>query len=106
MCSSDLHIGRLLSYLKTSRLDQTTLFARTEIEIGWYQGENLFFQVAQPLGGGVPRATVEWRFTDDWTLEARVENRFDQQQYGLYQGTSNILNEQTYGLYVFREWSF
>ncbi len=65
----------------------------------------MFFSVSQPLGGGIPRATVEWRFMENWTLEARAESRFDQARYGLFRGT-NIQNDQTFGLFLFREWSF
>jgi autotransporter translocation and assembly factor TamB len=81
------------------------LFDRTEVEFGWYAGEELFFAVAQPLSGGVPSAAMEWRFAENWTLEARAESRFEQQQYGLFRGT-NIANDQTFGLFLFREWSF
>lgn len=81
------------------------LFDNTQIELGWYAGEELFFAVTQPLGGGVPSAAVEWRFTENWTFEARARNRFDQQQYGLFRGT-NIANDQTFGLFLFREWTF
>jgi autotransporter translocation and assembly factor TamB len=81
------------------------LFDRTEVEFGWYAGEELFFAVAQPLGGGVPSAAMEWRFAENWTLEARAESRFDQQQFGLFRGT-NIANDQTFALFLFREWSF
>jgi translocation and assembly module TamB len=82
-----------------------SLFDNTELELGWYAGEELFFAVTQPLGGGVPSATMEWRFTENWTLEARAQNRFDQQQYGLFRGT-NIANDQTFGLFLFRQWTF
>jgi hypothetical protein len=82
-----------------------SLFDNTELELGWYAGEELFFAVTQPLGGGVPSAAMEWRFTENWTLEARAQNRFEQQQYGLFRGT-NIANDQTFGLFLFREWTF
>ncbi len=73
--------------------------------MGWYAGEDVFFSVAQPLGGGVPRVVVEWRFSENWTLEARAENRFDRQQFG-FTSAASFENEQTYGLFIFREWSF
>ncbi len=82
-----------------------SLFDTTELEVGWYAGEEIFFAVTQPLGGGVPSAALEWRFTENWTLEARAQSRFDQQQYGLFRGT-NITNDQTFGLFLFREWTF
>jgi autotransporter translocation and assembly factor TamB len=84
---------------------ERSLFERTEIEVGWYAGEELFFSVAQPLGGGVPRIVVEWRFSENWILEARAQSRFDSQQFGLYRGT-NLDTEQTYGIFLFREWAF
>jgi hypothetical protein len=48
---------------------------------------------------------VEWRFSENWILEARAQSRFDSQQFGLYRGT-NLDTEQTYGIFLFREWAF
>jgi len=81
------------------------LFDLTAVELGWYASEEVFFTFLQPLGGGVPRATMEWRFTPSWTLEARASSRFDDQFFGIL-GNSQLLNEQTFGLFLFREWNF
>jgi hypothetical protein len=90
----------------TGGLESTqSLFARTELAVGWYAGEDVFFSVAQPLGGGVPRVLIEWRFSENWSLEARAENRFDRQQFGVASAAS-FETAQTYGLFIFREWSF
>lgn len=80
-------------------------FAGTELEVGRYVGNDIFLTVTQPLAGGqLPGWSVEWRFTDDWTLEARAENRFAR-RFGQVVG-STLEMEQTYGLFLFREWSF
>jgi hypothetical protein len=91
---------------RTGGLESTqSLFARTELAVGWYAGEDVFFSVSQPLGGGVPRVLIEWRFSENWTLEARAENRFDRQQFGVAT-VASFETAQTYGLFIFREWSF
>ena len=77
----------------------------TAVEFGWYANQDLFLSFSQPLGGGLPRATVEWTFLPYWTLEARVASRFDEQLFGLSQAT-NLENEQTFGLFLFRDWDF
>ena len=82
-----------------------SLFDRTAVEVGWYANEEIFVSVLQPLGGGAPRATVEWRFSPVWTLEARTSSRLDDQLFGLFQNT-NLGDERTYGLFLFREWSY
>ncbi len=84
---------------------QSSLFDQRAVEFGWYAGEEVFFSFSQPLGGGPPRATLEWRFTPSWTLEARAASRFDERLFGLVRG-SNLANERTFGLFLFREWSF
>jgi len=81
------------------------LFDLTAVELGWYASEQVFFTLLQPLSGGVPRATMEWRFTPSWTLEARASSRYDDQFFGIL-GNTQLLNEQTFGLFLFREWNF
>jgi len=81
------------------------LFDQTAVEFGWYANEELFFTFSQPLGGGTPRATLEWRFAPDWTLQARTASRLDERQFGLFRGT-NLANDRTFGLFLFREWSY
>jgi autotransporter translocation and assembly factor TamB len=84
---------------------QQGLFDQTQVEFGWYAGEEVFFSFSQPLGGGAPSATLEWRFTNNWTLEARATNRYDERLFGLVRGT-NLSNDRTFGLFLFREWTF
>ena len=81
------------------------LFDFTAVEFGWYANQDIFFTFQQPLGGGPPRATLEWRFNPSWTLEATASSRFDDRLYGLFRNT-NVVHERTYGLFRFREWSF
>jgi len=81
------------------------LFDRTAVEFGWYASEEIFFTFSQPLGGGPPRATLEWRFAPNWALEARTASRLDERLFGLFQGT-NLANDRTFGLFLFREWSY
>ncbi|MFQ5689811.1 MAG: translocation/assembly module TamB domain-containing protein [Gemmatimonadota bacterium] len=80
------------------------LFANTEVELGKYLGRGLFVTVTQPFGNRFPGASVEWRFSEDWTLEARTENRFGR-LFQLPIG-SGLEFDRTYGLFLFREWSF
>lgn len=80
-------------------------FANTELEFGRYLGSDIFLTVVQPLGSSqLPGWSLTWRFTDDWTLEARAENRFAR-RFGHVVG-STLEMEQTYGLFLFREWTF
>lgn len=81
------------------------LFDQTAVEFGWYATDEVFFTFSQPLGGGTPRATLEWRFSPVWTLEARTASRLDERQFGLFRGT-NLANDRTFGLFLFREWSY
>ncbi len=82
-----------------------SLFDQTAVEFGWYASEEVFFSFSQPLGGGAPRATLEWRFSPVWTLEARTASRLDERLFGLTRG-SNLANDRTFGLFLFREWSY
>ncbi len=82
-----------------------SLFDQTAVEFGWYAGQDIFFSVSQSLGGGPPRATLEWSFLPSWTLEARLSSRFDERLFGL-SGATNLANEQTFGLFLFRIWDF
>lgn len=79
-------------------------FGGTELEVGKYLGNDLFVTVSQPLGTRYPGWTIEWRFTRNWTIEARAENRFAR-RFGLSTGSS-LEFDQTYGLFIFRQWSF
>ena len=80
------------------------VFERTAVEFGWYASNDLFLSFWQPLGGGPPRATLEWSFLPSWSVEARTASRFDERLFGLAWGT-NIANDRTFRLFLFREWT-
>lgn len=81
-----------------------SLFAGTQLEAGKYLGRNFFVTVSQTFGSRLPGATVEWSFTEDWTLEARTENRFG--RLGAVTLGSALEVDRTWGLFIFREWSW
>ena len=82
----------------------SSLISQTEVQAGKYLGQNLFVSVTQPLGSRLPGATLEWQFRQNWTLEARTENRFGR---GMLSLGSDALNAQRmWGLFLFREWGF
>jgi autotransporter translocation and assembly factor TamB len=89
---------------QSGSLQSDNLFNMTAVEFGWYAGERVFFTFKQPLRGGLPRATVEWSFTSAWSLEAKVSSRFDDRLFGL--DHSSFQDVQTFGLFLFREWSY
>ena len=82
-----------------------TLFERTALEWGWYASNALFLSYWQPLGGGPPRAALDWAFLPGWSVEAGTASRFDERLFGLSVGT-NVANDRTYSLFLFREWEF
>ena len=82
-----------------------SLFERTALEAGWYASNALFLSYWQPLGGGPPRAALDWAFLPGWSVEAGTASRFDERLFGLSVGT-NVANDRTYSLFLFREWEF
>ncbi|MFQ5889387.1 MAG: translocation/assembly module TamB domain-containing protein [Gemmatimonadota bacterium] len=99
-----------LNLRSTSTLDLSEeesgglLFAGTEVEVGRYLTPELFVRASQPLGGQLPGVSLEWQFSEGWLLEARTEERY--RPLSLLSSTSNIDTDRTYGLFLFREWSF
>ncbi|MDP2497091.1 MAG: translocation/assembly module TamB domain-containing protein, partial [Candidatus Palauibacterales bacterium] len=82
----------------------SSFLSQTEVQAGKYLGQNLFVSITQPLGSRLPGAALEWQFRQDWTLEARTENRFGR---GMLTLGSDALNAQRmWGLFLFREWGF
>ncbi len=86
-------------------------FADTQIEFGQYLAQDLFIaMVLRPIsgmGGGaqIPGARLEWRFTDTWTLEAFVEDRFGRE--GVYTfGDAGLRLNRILGLEIYREWGY
>ncbi|MDE2664424.1 MAG: translocation/assembly module TamB domain-containing protein [Gemmatimonadota bacterium] len=82
-----------------------SLFERTALEVGWDASNTLFLSYWQPLGGGPPRAALDWAFLPGWSVEAGTASRFDERLFGLSLGT-NVANDRTYSLFLFREWEF
>ncbi len=88
-------------------------FADTQIEVGQYVGENLFLAlVLRPLtglGGGArtqfPGARLEWRFTDSWSAEGFVEDRFAREGASGF-GELGIRLSKVFGLSLYREWGY
>lgn len=81
-----------------------SLFSEAEVEAGWYLSPELFLTVTYPFGRPFPEGSLDWRFTDQWTLQLLTELRF---QNGFRStATSNLERNRTWGLFLFREWSF
>lgn len=88
--------------------DVGSSFNDTQVELGWYFGGGDFFSsvvlrpLSTPLLGG---ARVEWQSSEQYHLEAFVEERFLRQgRLGLNDLTQN--SPFTWGLAVFREWGY
>jgi len=83
---------------------ETSLFGDTEVEAGVYLGPDVFLTVTYPVGMPLPEGTLSWRFRRSWTLEARMQYRFNQQFARVV--SSNLDLDRLYGLFLFRDWSF
>ncbi len=83
---------------------QTGLLYGTEIEIGRYLTPELFVKVTQPIGGRLPGMTIDWSFLDDWRLEFKTEDRFN--RYAAFGYSFSTFSDRTWGLMLFREWTF
>ncbi|MEX2526909.1 MAG: translocation/assembly module TamB domain-containing protein [Gemmatimonadota bacterium] len=88
-------------------------FADTQIELGQYVWDDVFLAVVlRPLTGlaagsqnQIPGARVEWRFSDDWTLEAFVEDRFYRQGVSGF-GDLGVNLSKILGLSLYRQWAY
>lgn len=84
----------------------------TQVELGQYLTENIFLAlVLRPLRGiggsqaQIPGARLEWQFTDLWTFNAYVEDRFGRE--GVYTfGEAGLRVNRIFGLELFREWGY
>jgi translocation and assembly module TamB len=91
----------------------TGTFAHTQIELGQYLRPNLFIAVLlRPLGGlqagsqaQIPGARMEWRFTDTWSMEGFVEDRFAREGTSGF-GELGLRLSKVLGLSIFREWGY
>jgi autotransporter translocation and assembly factor TamB len=84
----------------------------TQVELGQYLTDNIFLAlILRPLRGiggsqaQIPGARLEWRFTDAWTFNAYVEDRFGRE--GVYTfGEAGLQVNRIFGLELFREWGY
>lgn len=83
---------------------ERSLFSEAEVEAGWYLSPELFLTVTYPFGRPFPEGSLDWRFTDQWTLELLTELRFEQGFRS--SSSSNLERDRTWGMFLFREWSF
>ena len=84
--------------------DEGSFLSQTEVEAGWYLSPEVFLTVTYPVGNRFPAGSLDWRFSEGWSLELLSELRYGR---GLRTGAaSNIERERTWGLFLFREWSF
>lgn len=92
-------------------LENDFLFG-TQIELGRYLGDDVFFvMVVRPSRGDTEQqnriagARVEWAFTDDYNVEAFLEDRFLRSGSGF--GTVPLRgDERILGVFFFREWGY
>lgn len=82
------------------------IFARSQVEVGRYLGQDWYVAFTSPLATGQRTADlfgarVEWRFAPTWTGEFFWENRF-------FRGLSlyPTQHERVIGFFLFREWGF
>jgi hypothetical protein len=87
-------------------------FAGTQVEVGQYLRENLFLAlVLRPLRGiggtqaQLPGARLEWRFSDTWTMEGYVEDRFGRQGVFTF-GQAGLQVSRIFGIELYREWGY
>lgn len=84
--------------------DEGSFFSQTEVEAGWYLSPEVFLTVTYPVGNRFPAGSLDWRFSEGWSVELLSELRYGR---GLGGGAaSNLERERTWGLFLFREWSF
>lgn len=89
-----------------------SVLADTKIEVGQYLSEDVFVVVvlrtsSRPgsssgyFGGG----RVEWALSDNYTVEAFMEDRFLRSRTGSF-GDLGVQTSQVLGVFIFREWGY
>jgi len=82
----------------------------TQVEIGQYVTENIFLGIVlRPLRGidgaqSLPGARMEWRFADQWSFTAYVEDRLGRD--GVAFGNLGVRTNRILGIDLFREWGY
>ncbi len=86
------------------------IFARSQVEVGRYLGEEWYLAFSSPLNLRTGHSTadllgarVEWRFAPTWTGEFFLENRFSR---GFSFGLDPAQQQRVAGFFLFREWGF
>ena len=88
-------------------------FADTQIEVGQYVADNLFLALSlRPLTGlgartrtQFPGARLEWRFSDLWTTEGFIEDRFAREAASGF-GELGLRMDKVLGFSLYREWGY
>ena len=81
------------------------LFARSQVEVGRYLGENWYIALSRRFTDGGVGGRLEWRFLPTWTAELFYEDRFARRMpYGLEQPIGE--GDKIRGFFLFREWGF
>ena len=91
----------------------TGYFSETHVELGSYLDDDVFMvMVLRPFRGGaretnyVAGVRVEWALTDDYNVEAFVEDRFLRSGSAML-GRSQLLDDgRVLGVFFFREWGY
>jgi hypothetical protein len=90
----------------------TSQLASTQVEIGQYIGPDAFIVlVFRPLSGQDTAgsffggARLEWAFSDDFTVEGFVEDRFLRTGSAGFGGLG-LPQSKIVGLFIFREWGY
>ena len=89
--------------------------AGTQVEAGWYWGEDLFFSLLfRPLVGvGSTAASqdrlagmrIEWQLGDVWTVQGFWEDRFSREQLVGF-GDLAFRLSKIFGFFVYRDWGY
>jgi translocation and assembly module TamB len=84
----------------------TGAFAATQFEVGQYFLDNLFVAfLYRPQANQLPGVRAEWRFSDLWTVESFVEDRFSRSGITGFSELGFQLSK-VIGVSIFREWGY
>lgn len=83
----------------------TPALAATQVEVGWYIAPQIFVSIAQQLAGTVgPAVRLEWRLTENFTIQGVTEPRLTSEA-GLAEATT-ALERRSIGLFLFYGWTY
>jgi autotransporter translocation and assembly factor TamB len=83
----------------------------TQVEVGWYVAQDVFLALLlRPLLGinssGISGARLEWRATDQWTVEGFLEDRFARELNTGFSINEAFQVPKVWGLFLAREWGY